>query len=168
MADNEKKINLRDWIIKITLAGVALGAVFWYSSSQSITMSNIVQVIAQTPLGVIVAIEIIDRLFDKSDYTRIYDKLTTSFTDTTQKYAVAIVVLALVYCGIVWVLSGSLTLAVGAIDASILVVAGLYSIYILAPETGDDELIFMLWMGATIATRGSYITLLPIIPGLTQ
>ena len=51
---------------------------------------------------------------------------------------------------------------------AIIVVAGMLSLYILAPETGDDELILYLWLGATIATVAKYLNLIPTIPGLTQ
>jgi len=71
------------------------------------------------------------------------------------------------FLGIIWALAGTITLNVGSISPAVIIVAGLLALYILAPETGDDEIIAYLWLGATIATMGKYLTLIPNIPGLS-
>ena len=45
----------------------------------------------------------------------------------------------------------------GAYNAGTLLAAGIYALYIVAPETGDDELVLFLWLAAHVATGGAYL-----------
>jgi len=164
-------VDLRIWLLKTISVGVVLGAIFWYASHVSLTMADIVTTIAKTPLLLIFLIELVDKFVDMSDiYLRIYRSVGTvsGFDDTIKRVIVTLVVAGVGFLGILWVLTGTFTLALGALSAGPIVVSALYATYILAPETGDDELLLFIWLGATIATGGQYITIMPSIPGVTD
>lgn len=169
MAKNIFQIDYKAWLLKTLAVGATLGAIFWYCSTVSVTMSDVVTTIAKTPLAVVILIELIDKFIDMYDvYAKIY--FTTGkvedLEDSTKRVGLALLVAFMAFLGILWALTGTFTLALGSISPGVLIVSALYAVYILAPETGDDELILFVWIGATIATGGQYIMLLPPIPGL--
>jgi len=103
-------------------------------------------------------------------YSRIYTSVgaVSGFEDSIRKAVVTLMVAGMGFLGILWALTGTFTLALGTLSAGPLVVSALYAVYILAPETGDDELLLFMWLGATIATGGQYITIMPSIPGMSD
>ena len=62
---------------------------------------------------------------------------------------------------ILWALTGTITMNVGAYRPANIFIAGIISLYIFAPETGDDELVLWAWIAATIATKGQYLAIMP-------
>jgi len=167
---SEIKTNFQLWIAKAILAAVALGAAFWYCSTVSVTMNDVITTIAKTPLAIVVLIELIDKFVDMNDiYAKFYIATSkVSDIDNTAKQTAMALGLALVaFLGIVWALTGTFTLSLGTLTPGVLIVSALYAIYILAPETGQAELILYIWLGSTLATKFQYVTLIPPIPGLT-
>jgi len=164
-------VDWKIWLLKTVSVGLVLGGVFWYASHVSLTMSDIITTIAQTPFTIIILIELIDKFVDMRDiYTRIYTNVgsISGIDSSVKKIFVTLIVVGMSFFGILWALTGTFTLALGSISEGPLVVSALYAVYILAPETGDDELLFFIWLGATIATGGQYITLLPTLPGMSN
>jgi len=164
-----RSIDWRLWLLKTISVSLVLGAIFWYASHVSLTMADIVTTIAKTPLILIILIELVDKFVDMSDiYSRIYMSVgaISGFEDSIKRVAITLLVVGLGFLGILWVLTGSFTLALGSLSPGPIVVSALYATYILAPETGDDELLFFIWLGATIATGGQYLTIMPSFPGL--
>jgi len=164
-------IDWRAWLLKTASVGIVLGAIFWYASHVSLTMADVITTIAKTPLLLILLIELIDKFVDMSDiYSRIYTSVgaVSGFEDSIRKAVVTLMVAGMGFLGILWALTGTFTLALGTLSAGPLVVSALYAVYILAPETGDDELLLFMWLGATIATGGQYITIMPSIPGMSD
>ncbi|ADC69818.1 conserved hypothetical protein [Methanocaldococcus sp. FS406-22] len=171
MARNIFQTNYKVWILKTIAVSVALGAVFWYSSTVSVTMNDIVTTIAKTPLVIVILIELIDKFVDMKDvYAKMYIRIGTveDIDNSYKQVGLALLMAFLAFLGILWALTGTFTLSLGTLSPGVLIVSALYAIYILAPETGDDELILFFWIGATIATGGQYIMLLPPIPGLPE
>ncbi|MCS3900835.1 hypothetical protein [Methanococcus voltae] len=156
------KTNWNMWIIKMIATSLGAGAVFWYAGQHSIALNEIITTLASVPFLIILLIEGIDKFVDMKDVlTSLYQQ-----SSGTTGYILVLAGAVLGFAGIVWALAGTLTLNVGSMNPAIIVVAGLLSLYILAPETGDDELILYIWLGATIATMAKYFILLPSIPGL--
>ena len=164
-------IDWRVWLLKTISVGAVLGGVFWYASNVSLTMADIITTIAKTPLLLILLIEVIDKFVDMSDiYSRIYTSVgsVSGFEDSIKRVVVTLMIAGMGFLGILWALTGSFTLALGTLSPGPIVVSALYAIYILAPETGDDELLFFIWLGATIATGGQYLTIIPPLFGLSD
>ena len=169
MAEKEK-IDWNVWLLKTVSVGLILGGTFWYSSHVSITMSDMVTTIAKTPLLLIFLIEITDKFADMNDiYSRVYERVgSAGFKDSAKKVLVSLIIALIGFLGILWALTGTFTLTLGSLSAGPLVVSALYAIYILAPETGKDELILFIWLGATIATFGQHLTIMPTFPGMSD
>ena len=166
-----KSIDWRIWLLKTVSVGAILGGIFWYSASVSITMAEIIATIAKTPLLLIFLIELIDKFVDMNDvYSRIYASTGrfSDIEDPAKKVLISLAISLFAFLGIIWALSGTFTLALGSLTAGPLIVSALYAVYILAPETGDDELLLFIWLGATIATGGQHIMIMPSIPGLSE
>jgi len=164
-----KSIDWRIWLLKTITVGAILGGIFWYSSHVSLAMADIITTIAKTPLLLIFLIELIDKFVDMNDiYSKIYSRVgsVSGFEDSAKNLSLMVSLFG--FFGILWALTGTFTLALGSLSAGPLVVSALYAIYILAPETGDDELLLFLWLGATIATGGQHIMIIPSIPGLSE
>ncbi|AEF96053.1 hypothetical protein [Methanotorris igneus] len=158
------KTNWGMWFVKASVCSLAAGGLFYYAGQQSVTFNEIVTTFASLPLLVVILVEILDKFVDKSDvYKNIYAFVQTK-NDASAYFAVFLTAV-LAFFGILWLITGSLTLNVGTVSPAVITVAGLLTLYILAPETGDDEIILFLWVGATIATFGKYFTLIPHIPG---
>ncbi|WP_018153465.1 hypothetical protein [Methanothermococcus thermolithotrophicus] len=170
MAKSIFQIDWRTWLLKTIAVGVILGGIFWYSSHVSLTMSDIITTMAKTPLILILLIELIDKFVDMNDiYSRIYLSVgrVSDIEDSAKKVFISLLISGIGFLGILWALTGTFTLALGSLSAGPLIVSALYATYILAPETGDDELLLFLWLGATIATGGQHIMIMPPIPGLS-
>ena len=166
-----RSIDWRVWLLKTISVGVVLGVIFWYASHVSLTIADVVTTIAKTPLLLILLIELVDKFVDMSDiYSRIYTSVgaVSGFEDSVKRVAITLMVVGAGFLGILWALTGTFTLALGTLSAGPLVVSALYAVYILAPETGDDELLFFIWLGATIATGGQYLTIIPSFPGMSD
>ena len=158
------KTNWNMWSVKMIATSLGAGAIFWYAGQHSVAFNEIISTFASVPLLIILLVEGIDKFVDMKDVlTSLYQQ-----SSGATGYALVFAGALLGFAGIVWALAGTLTLNVGSMSPAIIVVAGMLSLYILAPETGDDELILYLWLGATIATVAKYLNLIPTIPGLTR
>jgi len=155
-------------LLKYCATSIFLGILFWYLSSTSVSAYDVVSAIAKTPLLIIILIEIIDSFVDmNSFYSKINNAMNFTEGDTSLKRTgLSIAVAGFAFLGIMWALTGTLTLSLGSLSVGPFVASAIYAIYILMPNTGDDKLIFIMWLGATIATGGHYIILSPPIPGL--
>nr|WP_216082425.1 hypothetical protein [Pyrococcus abyssi]QFN51300.1 conserved pT26-2 family protein [Pyrococcus abyssi] len=158
----EKGLKFGQWLLKTSLASGLLGALLWYGSQHSITVAQVNEAVASLPLVFVVLIEVFDKIADKNDY---YNKLYT-YAIGKQKSRIGAVLISLIFAGlgmfvVIWALTGTITMNIKAYTPAVFFTAGLISLYIFAPETGDDELLLWWWIGATIATHGQYITILP-------
>jgi len=161
-----KGLKLGQWALKTTLFSGLLGLLLYYGAQESVTIAQTNQALASIPLAFVVLIEIFDKIADKNDY---YNKLYAQMG--AKRSRASGVVLSLLVAGlgmfvIIWALTGTITMNLGAIGAANVFVAGLIALYIFAPETGDDELLLWAWIAATIATKGAYLTIIPGLLGL--
>jgi hypothetical protein len=158
------KTNWNMWSVKMIASSLGAGAIFWYAGQHSVAFNDIITTFASVPFLIVLLVEGIDKFVDMKDVlTSLYQQ-----SSGATGYALVFAGALLGFFGILWALAGTMTLNVGSMSPAVLVVAGLLALYILAPETGDDEIILYMWLGATIATAAKYLTLFPTIPGLTQ
>ena len=170
MGDESKKLKAGQWALKTALASGFLGLLLWYAGQHSITVQQTTEAMASVPLGFVVLVELFDKIADKNDY---YNKLYAGVYGSLGKkksrasaVLISLLFAALGMLGVMWAITGTMTLNIGDIGPANLFVSGLIGLYIFAPETGDDELILWFWIAATIATKGAFLSILPHIPGL--
>lgn len=164
--DNPKGLKFGQWLLKTGLASIFLGILFWYASTKNVTVAETINALASIPLAFVILIEVFDKVADKNDY---YNKLVATFGAKKSRGTAILTSLIFAALGmmvIIWALVGSITVNAGVVGAANLFVAGLISLYIFAPETGDDELLLWAWLGATIATKGAYLILFPRMFGI--
>lgn len=150
------------WALKTALASGFLGLLLWYGAEKSITIAQTNTALASIPLAFVALIEIFDKIADKNDY---YTSLYKQFGANTSRGSAVLTSLLFAALGmfvILWALTGTITMNLGSYGPANIFVAGLISLYIFAPETGDDELLLWPWIAATIATKGQYFALLPV------
>ncbi|MFA4663364.1 hypothetical protein [Pyrococcus kukulkanii] len=163
----DRKLKIGQWLLKTALASGLLGFLLAYAADHSVTIAETNVALASIPLAFVILIELFDRFADKNDF---YNKLYAYATNSPAgKSRISAVIVSLLFAGlgffvVVWALTGTITMNIGTISPANIFVAGLIALYIFAPETGDDELLLWLWLGATIATKFQYLTILP--PGL--
>lgn len=161
-----KKLNNVNYLIKLVLVGLIGGFVLRWATGQNITVNQYVEAVAMTPIYVIIAIEALDKLSDKMDY----EFLGFAYGS---KYGVNKVIMSLLIAGIGFVavlyfMTGTISMTVGAYNTGVLLAAATYALYIVAPETGDDELIAFLWIAATVVTGGKYLDTAFSLPFLAK
>lgn len=164
--DGMKKLDWGKWLLKTAIASGLLGMLLYYAAENSVTIGQVNTALASIPLAFVVLIEIFDKMADKNDY---YNSLYKQFGANKGRGSAILISLLFAALGmfvIIWALTGTITMNLGTIGPANIFVAGLISLYIFAPETGNDELLLWAWLGATIATKGAYLTLIPKIIGL--
>lgn len=160
MADG-KSLKWGQWALKTALASGFLALVLWYGADHSVTVEQINTALASIPLAFVALIEIFDKIADKNDF---YTSLYKQFGANKSRGSAVLTSLLFAALGmfvILWALTGTITMNLGNYGPANVFVAGLISLYIFAPETGDDELLLWAWIAATIATKGQYFALLP-------
>jgi len=150
------------WLPKAVIASIVIGIFLWWTGTQVVTISEIATAFSSIPLAVILLVEGLDKF---ADISGIYNRLLP--TNTSKHLLKSVIVGVVAFIAVVYGLLGTINLSLGSIAAPALVAAGICAVYILAPETGDDELVLFVWIGATLATLGHNISLIPPIPGIT-
>ena len=160
MADG-KSLKWGQWALKTALASGFLGLVLWYGAEHNVTIAQTNVALASIPLAFVALIEVFDKIADKNDF---YNSLYKQFG--ANKSRGSAVLMSLLFAGlgmfvVLWALTGTITTNIGSYGPANVFVAGIISLYIFAPETGDDELLLWAWIAATIATKGQYLAILP-------
>jgi len=150
------------WLPKAVIASIVIGVFLWWTGTQVVTISEIATAFSSIPLAVILLVEALDKF---ADISGIYNRLIP--TNTSNHLLKSVIVRVVAFIAVLYGILGTINLSLGSIAAPALVAAGICAVYILAPETGDDELVLFLWIGATLATLGHNISLIPPIPGIT-
>jgi len=166
----DKGLKIGQWALKTILASGLLGLLLAYAAEKNVTIAQTNTALASIPLAFVILIEIFDKIADKNDF---YNKLYAGAGGMlgNRKSRASAVLISLLFAGlgmfvIIWALTGTITMNINTVGPANLFVAGLISLYIFAPETGDDELLLWAWLGATIATKGAYFMLIPKLVGL--
>ena len=162
------KLRTTDYLAKVVIVAVLGGLGLMWASDQAITVKDYVNAVAMTPIWLIIAMEILDKFSDKKDYTYWGIAMSRRYGGHPVLWGIIIAVIA--FAGTLYVMTGTIAMNVHSYSAGVLLAAMTYALYIIMPETGDDELILFLWIAATIATKGQYLHdafSLPFITKLT-
>lgn len=175
MVDYAKKLSLGRWFVRVLMGASLIALLLMYGSSKTITVSELAKVIASTSIVVIIAVELLDKVADKSVYVKLYGsfyRATGVAPGTRSSMLVSIITPAVVSIGVfaltLYLVAGTLAFSLGAYSPAVILWAGAIATYVMLPETGDDELIFWAWLGATIATKGQYLHQALSLPVFTK
>ncbi|WP_245326468.1 hypothetical protein [Methanococcus voltae] len=139
---------------------MGFAGLFWYIMQNSVSGNEIITGFAAVPLLFYILAEIIDHFIDMNT---IYGK---AFKGNSSGVLVTVLIAGVVFLSLTYLLTGSMTLAVGSSTPAI-IVAAIFALYILAPSTGSETYMLYIYFGATIATMAKYIDIIPSIPGLS-
>jgi len=173
--DYGKKLSLGRWFVRVLMGSALIALLLMYGSSKNVTTSELTKVIASTNVLIIAAVEILDKITDRSTYVRMYAgfyRATGVSPGSRGSFIVSILTPAIVGLGIfalmLYITAGTVSFSLGSYSPAVILWAGALATYTMLPETGDDELIAWAWLGATIATHGQYLHNALMIPGLLQ
>jgi len=150
-----KKLNNVNYLIKLVMVALVGGFALKWAVDQSVTLNQYVEAVAMTPIYVIIAIEVLDKLSDKMDYEFLGFAYGSKYG--INKVLMSLLIAGIGFIAVLYFMTGTIALTVGAYNAGVLLAAATYALYIVAPETGDDELILFLWLAATVATGGQHL-----------
>jgi hypothetical protein len=150
------------FILKMLGCGVGFAGIMWYIMNHSVIGSDVVRGLAAVPLVFYLMAELIDTIVDMN--TDVYTKIFKKY-DGYVAVGLTILTVVCMFFVTLWALSGSITFSIGSAGASSVVVASIFALYLLAPSTGKEKLLLYMWIGATIATWGSYLTIIPSFTG---
>lgn len=152
------------------LAGLMFAGLLWYGDAHETTISELTKVIASTSIFLVAAAEILDKIAGHEDYAKLYGWAQGKIGRGGSFGAVfaVIIISAMIFAASLYFIAGSITFSLNSYSPAILLWAGLVATYIALPETGDNELLLWIWLGATIATRGQYLHTAFAIPALTK
>lgn len=175
MVDYAKKLSIGRWFVRVLMGASLIALLLMYGGSKNVTISELTKVIASTSVVVIIAVELLDKIADKSVYVKLYGRFyraTGVAPGTRSSMLVSIITPAVVSIGVfaltLYLVAGTLALNLGAYSPAVILWAGTIATYVMLPETGDDELIFWAWLGATIATKGQHLHEALAIPAITK
>lgn len=159
------KIKWGQWFVKTAVAVLGIAFLMMWAMDKNVTAQEFVEAVASTPFFVILLAEGLDKITDKRDYYKMYNiayqRMFQGKRNDIAGILLPTVISALLFATVLWMVAGSLVLSTSAYNPALLVWAAVLSLYIIMPETGDDELMLWLWLGATIATKGQNFTILP-------
>lgn len=175
MADGWKKLAWGRWLIRMLMGASLIALLLMYGSDKNVTVSELEKVIASTSIFIVIGVEILDKIVDKSTYYKLYGgfyRATGVQAGTRSSFIVSMVTPAVVstfiFIVVLYLVAGSITMNLDSYSPAVILWAGAIATYAMLPETGDDELISWVWLGATIATKGQYLHEALAIPAITK
>jgi len=174
LADYFRKLSWGRWLARSALSIGMIAAVLWYTGDKSVTVSEFTAVVASTNVFLVLAAEFLDKFVDKSTYYKLYGGVYRAFgaqPGTRGGFLASIlspvIASAIIFMSVLYLVGGSLTMSLGSYRPAVLLWAAVIAIYLMLPETGDDEILFWIWAAAQVATKGQYLdTALFGLPGL--
>ena len=157
-------------LLRGILAGLMFAGLLWYGSSHEATVSDLTEVIAGTSFWLILGAEILDKIAGREDYAKMYAWMGGKLGRGGSAGGLFAVVImsAIIFAASLYFVAGSITFNLNSYSPATLLWAGLVATYITLPETGDNELLLWIWLGATIVTRGQYLLSALGIPGVIR
>jgi len=141
-----------------TLAVVIIGGfIVRWALGQNTTLQDYVKAIASTNVFVIVGIELLDKISDRFDYVSAFQAMYKK--ETNMRWLGGLLIGIGAFFAVLYIMAGTITMSFGTYTPGVVLAAATYALYIIAPETGDDELIFWLWGIAQVATGGAYLAI---------
>ncbi|MBP2202164.1 hypothetical protein J3E07_001605 [Methanococcus voltae] len=159
VTNNVVKSNTVNKLLKIVFCSLGFAGLFWYIMQNSVSGSEIITGFAAVPLIFYILIELIDHFVDMN---AIYGK---AFKNSNSGVLVTVLIAAVIFISLTYLLTGSMTLAIGSATPAI-VVAAIFALYVLAPATGSETYMLYMYLGATMATMAKYLIIIPSINGI--
>nr|QEK15821.1 hypothetical protein FPV09_04995 [Thermococcus aciditolerans] len=149
------KLKTANWLVKLLIVVVIGGFGLMWAADKAVTVGDFVTVVAKTPIWLVIAIELFDKLADKKDYTTWGVYMSRQWGGNSVLWGIAIGMIA--FLGVLYIMAGTISMNMNAYSPGIFLATLAYALYIVMPETGDDELILFLWLAAQVATKGQYL-----------
>jgi len=146
-----------EWFVRVLLSIGALALMFYLIAKNGLTGREIVETYAGAGILPVLAIELIDKKFDKKSF---WAKLTKR---DDYRFILVAVSIFLIYIGIVSILSGQLIIDVSKAPVSAHIVALVFMFYLLSPETGSSEWLLFGYMASNLATGFTQFSLAPML-----
>lgn len=144
--------------IKIFAVALVGGFLLKWAVGQNTTINEYLEAIAKTNIAVILGIELFDKVADRLDYTSwanaIYQKAGGK-GDTS--WLGGLLLGGIAFFAVLFIMAGTMSLTFSTYTPGVLLAAMTYALYIVAPETGNAELLLILWLIAQVATGGAYL-----------
>jgi hypothetical protein len=131
---------------------------FYLIARNGVTGKQIVEAYASPGFLTVIAIELIDKKWDKRSF---WQKLAKK---DDYRFVIMIVGIIVLYIAIVSLITGTLTIDVSKAPISAHIVALTFMFYLLSPETGSSEWLLFGYIAATLATG---FTKFSLVPGLS-
>jgi len=163
--NNSDSKSLPPWLIftlKMVGCGIGFAALMWYVMNNSVVGSDVVRGFAAVPFVFYLTAELLDTIVDMNKV--VYTPLFKNYSGYVA-IALTVVTITCMFFVTLWALSGSITLSIGSAGASSVVVASVFALYLLAPNTGKEKLLLYMFIGATIATKFAYMSMIPSLTG---
>ncbi|WP_232500700.1 hypothetical protein [Methanococcus maripaludis] len=157
--------SLPHWLIfslKMVGCGIGFAGLMWYVMNNSVMGSDVVRGLAAVPFVFYLMAELLDTIVDMNKV--VYTPLFKNYSGYVA-IGLTIITIVCMFFVTLWALSGSITLSIGSAGASSVVVAAIFALYLLAPNTGKEKLLLYLFVGASIATWGAYLSIIPSFTG---
>ena len=150
-----KHLSQKDYWIK-TLFVVAIGGfIVRWALAQNTTLHDYFEAIARTNILIITGIELLDKISDRFDYVSAFQAMYKK--ETNYGWLGGLLIGVGAFLAALYIMAGAITMSFGAYKPGVVLAAATYALYIVMPETGDDELIFWLWAISQVATGGAYL-----------
>ncbi len=150
-----KHLSQKDYWIKTLLVVAIGGFIVKWAISQNATVNDYMTAIAKINIVVIIGIELLDKISDRFDYVSMFQAMYKK--DTKYGWLGGILIGAGAFFVVLYIMAGTISMSFGAYKPGVILAAATCALYIVMPETGDDELIFWLWGIAQVATGGAYL-----------
>lgn len=143
------------WVLVVLVGSFVLK----HAAENNVTLNDFFTAFAQLNILFVLAVELLDKVSDRFDYVKWFDSILPE-EKRGGNYGLfgAIVIAAAMFFIALYISTGTLVLSLGEYSAGVLLAAAIPALYVVAPETGDDELIFWLWVISQIITGGAYIS----------
>jgi len=144
-----------EWLVRVLLSIGALALMFYLIAKNGLTGREIVETHAGAGLIPVLAIELIDKKFDKRSF---WAKLTKR---DDYRFILVAVSIFLIYIMLISILTGQLIIDVSKAPVSAHIVALLMMFYLLSPETGSSEWLLFGYIASNLATGFTQFSLAP-------
>lgn len=142
--------------VKTAVVVLIGGFIARWAISNNATVQEYFAAIAQTNILIIAGIELLDKISDKFDYTKMFQAMYKK--ETNLSWLGGILLGLLSFLAVLYVMAGTISMSFGSYSVGVVLAAATYALYIIMPETGEDELILWIWAIAQVATGGAYLT----------
>jgi len=154
-AAQRAKLKTANWLVKLLVVVVVGGFGLMWAADKAVTVEDFVTAVAKTPIWLVIAIELFDKLADRKDYTTWGVYMSRQWGGNSVLWGIIIGLIA--FLGVLYIMAGTISMNMDAYSPGIFLAALAFALYIVMPETGDDELILFLWLAAQVATKGQYL-----------